>query len=118
MQLAAILTALTVSTTAPVHDREVLLVVGVLGTKSCAAWRSAAPAANVQYENWIMGFWTDALGSRAKDPLAYTPLFGTLGGMMVFATLCTPLIARLGKPDQPPLDPLTEVTPATLEVVG
>jgi MFS family permease len=67
---------------------------------------------------WIMGFWTDALGSRAKDPLAYTPLFGVLGGMMVFATLCTPLIARLGKPDQPPLDPLTEVTPATLEVVG
>jgi hypothetical protein len=67
---------------------------------------------------WIMGFWTDALGSRAKDPLAYTPQFGLLGGMMVFATLCTPLIARLGKPDQPPLDPLTEVTPATLEVVG
>ena len=67
---------------------------------------------------WVMGFWTDALGSRAREPLAYTPLFGVLGGMMVFATLCTPLIARLGKPDQPPLDPLSEVTPATLEVVG
>ena len=40
---------------------------------------------------FVMGFWTDHLHERAKDPSAYYLLFGTLGAMMLIATLSTPL---------------------------
>jgi hypothetical protein len=64
---------------------------------------------------FVMGWWTDRLGTRAHEPLAYVPLFGTLGLMMVVATASTWFIARLGRPQGPPIEPLTQTTPATVE---
>jgi MFS family permease len=66
---------------------------------------------------WVMGFWTDRLRERAHEPLAYLPLFATLGLMMVGAVACAPLIARLGEVQGPPIEPITETTPATAEPV-
>lgn len=64
---------------------------------------------------FVMGFWTDHLHERAKDPSAYYLLFGTLAAMMVTATLSTPLIAALGAPTGAAIEPITETTPATVE---
>jgi MFS family permease len=46
---------------------------------------------------FVMGYWTDRLGERAREPSAYLPLFATLGVMMIIATGSTPIIARLGE---------------------
>lgn len=64
---------------------------------------------------WIVGAWTYALGSRAGEPLAYLPIFGTLGVMMVIASFSTPLIARLGAADEQAIEPMTEIRPSTME---
>ncbi|MGB7156814.1 MAG: MFS transporter, partial [Tepidisphaeraceae bacterium] len=55
---------------------------------------------------WVMGAWTDALGERAHDAIAYLPLFGTLGAMMIVAAFSTPLIAKLGAADENAIDPM------------
>jgi MFS family permease len=67
---------------------------------------------------WVMGFWTDGFGDRAADPLTYVGPYATLGAMMALAAGSIYFIARLGKPDQPRVEPITEVTPGTLEPVG
>jgi len=64
---------------------------------------------------FVMGYWTDRLGIRATQPSAYIPLFVTLGALMIVASACTPLIARLGEVEGPPIDPMTQTTPATVE---
>jgi MFS family permease len=46
---------------------------------------------------WAMGFWTDLLKERAKEPMAYMPIFVSLGVLLVAATFSTPLISRLGE---------------------
>ena len=64
---------------------------------------------------WVMGAWTDWLGERAHEPMAYLPLFGTLGALMVLAAFSTPLIARLGVQDQGAIEAMSEIAPATME---
>jgi hypothetical protein len=49
---------------------------------------------------WVMGFWTDLLGERAHTPMAYFPIFATLGGMMILASYSPRLIARLTETPQ------------------
>jgi len=44
---------------------------------------------------WVMGAWTDRLGDSSKIASAYWPLFATLAGMFMVATLSARLIARL-----------------------
>jgi hypothetical protein len=63
----------------------------------------------------VMGYWTDRLGEHARQPSAYIPLFGTLSVMMIIATGSTPIIARLGAVEGPPIEPITQTTPATVE---
>jgi MFS family permease len=67
---------------------------------------------------WIMGWWTDSFGPRGAQPLAYLGPFGLLGAMLVAATFSIPLIARLGQPDQTPIEPLSETMPVTLGPIG
>jgi hypothetical protein len=64
---------------------------------------------------WIMGAWSDALGDRAHDALAYLPHFATLGAMMVIAAFSTPLVAKLGVADEQAISALSEIAPATME---
>jgi MFS family permease len=69
---------------------------------------------------WLMGSWTDAMKARAGDPRAYALPFGVLGVLHVVAALSVFLIRRLGEPPSPGqgFEPIVEVTPQTLEVVG
>jgi MFS family permease len=89
---------------APVRGRVVGLFLTIAGTFS-----SIAP--------FVMGWWTDRLGVRATEPSAYLVIFVTLGAMMFLAVGSAPLIARLGEPEGPAIDPMSEITPATVEPV-
>jgi hypothetical protein len=62
-----------------------------------------------------MGAWSDWLGERAHETMAYMPHFGTLGALMIIAAFSTPLIARLGVADEKAIDPISEIAPATME---
>lgn len=64
---------------------------------------------------YVMGAWSDALGEGALQARAYLPLFGTLGVLMVLGAFSTPLIAKLGAPDEAAIHPLAEIGPATME---
>jgi len=65
---------------------------------------------------YVMGAWSDALGEqRMHEPLAYLPLFGTLGALMIIAAFSTPLIAKLGIADESAISALSEISPATME---
>jgi MFS family permease len=66
---------------------------------------------------WLMGWSTDALGTKATNPNAYFPLFGTLAALTTLATLATPVIARLG-PATNPTNPLEEIVPPSAELIG
>ena len=66
---------------------------------------------------WIMGAWTDAFGPRAAIQSTYYTPFITLGAMMIFAMASVPLIAKLGNTDPGAVHPLSEIAPATMEVV-
>ena len=86
-----------------VRGRVVGLFLTIAGTYS-----STAP--------FVMGLYTDRLGERASQPLAYVPLFATLGVLMLAATGCAPIIARLGDVDaSAAIEPVTQTTPATVE---
>jgi MFS family permease len=67
---------------------------------------------------YVMGYWIDLLKGRAIEQHAYVPLFATLGAMMGMSLLATPLIAKLGPVQGPPIEPLSEVMPGTVGVVG
>ena len=67
---------------------------------------------------FVMGYWTDMLKDRAWDQHAYRPLFGTLGVMIALSSMAVPFIARLGKVQGPRIEPLSEVMPQTMEVMG
>jgi FSR family fosmidomycin resistance protein-like MFS transporter len=67
---------------------------------------------------WVMGAWTDSFGERAAIPSTYVGPFLVAGIAMALSALSVPLIARLGEPNGPRIDPLTETTPATVGVVG
>ena len=67
---------------------------------------------------WVMGFWTDMLGKRASEPLAYIPVFAVSGGIMCFAVVSAPIIARLGAVQGDRIEPFSETMPGTVEVMG
>jgi MFS family permease len=50
---------------------------------------------------FAMGFWTDLLGPRAADPVAYFPIFATLCGMMILASISPRLFNHLNDPPEP-----------------
>lgn len=85
-----------------VRGRVVGLFLTIAGTFS-----STAP--------FVIGWWIDRLGVRADHPSAYLPLFGTLAVMMVAAAFATPLIRSLGALEDPPIEPISQTTPATVE---
>ena len=89
---------------APLRGRVVGLFLMLAGTAA-----GASP--------WVMGFWTDRLGPRAFEQAAYSPAFITLGAVMALASVSTFLIARLGQPQLGAIEPITEITPATMEAV-
>ncbi|HEY2585771.1 MAG TPA: MFS transporter [Tepidisphaeraceae bacterium] len=66
---------------------------------------------------WVMGFWIDTFGLRASDPMAYVGPFALLGGTMWFATLSTPLIAKLGVAHVGEVKPVSEIMPRMVEPV-
>jgi MFS family permease len=66
---------------------------------------------------WVMGWWIDALGSRASSPAAYGWVFGVTGAVMAFAVTSAPIIARLGNVREE-IAPISEVMPGTVEMVG
>ncbi|HZL34845.1 MAG TPA: MFS transporter [Tepidisphaeraceae bacterium] len=67
---------------------------------------------------WAMGLWTDLMGPRALRQLPYLAPFATLGAMMAFAALSTPIIARLGAVQGEAVEAFTEIVPRTLEPAG
>jgi MFS family permease len=66
---------------------------------------------------WIVGAWTDAFGERGEVQSSYYPPFIAMGAMMVFAILSVPLIAKLGRAHEGAISPLSEIAPATMEVM-
>jgi MFS family permease len=66
---------------------------------------------------WIMGYWTDAFGARASQPLTYVGPFILLGATMWFAVLAMPLIGRLGPVQGGAIEPMAEILPRTMEPV-
>jgi MFS family permease len=68
---------------------------------------------------WVMGWWTDKLGDAARTQAGYVAPFGLLGGLLVFSSLGSFLISRMGKPPvRQQISPATEVMPRTVEAVG
>jgi MFS family permease len=67
---------------------------------------------------WVMGFWTDLLGARAGEPIAYVPVFAVTGACMCAATVSAPIIARLGSVQGAPIEAFSETMPGTVEPVG
>jgi len=70
------------------------------------------------FSHWIMGVCVQHLGPRSADPHAYFPIFITLGILMCAASVSIPLIAALGPVGSEPINPLTEIDPATMEVIA
>jgi MFS family permease len=66
---------------------------------------------------WVMGWRTDALGSRAADAASYAWIFGATGAFMAFAVTSAPIIAGLGIVREE-IGALSEVMPGTVETVG
>ncbi len=64
---------------------------------------------------WLMGLWTDSFGSRGDHPAAYLAPYITLGIGIAVAAFSVPVIARLGEPDPNAIEPITEISPATME---
>jgi MFS family permease len=89
---------------APLRGRVVGLFLSLAGTAA-----STSP--------WIMGLWTDSFGTRGSQAVAYVGPFVLLGAMMIFATISTMLIAQMGSPREGEIEPMTEITPATMEAV-
>jgi MFS family permease len=67
---------------------------------------------------FAMGYWIDLLKDRASEPAAYIPLFLTLAVTIAASSLAVAFIARLGPVQGPRIEPLSEVMPRTVEVVG
>ena len=89
---------------APLRGRVVGLFLSIAGTAA-----STSP--------WMMGFWTDRFGARASQQSAYLAPFVLLGALMWLATLSTPLIGSLGQAQEGAVEPMSEITPRTMEAV-
>jgi hypothetical protein len=65
-----------------------------------------------------MGYWVDAMGPRASQPIGYRWPFATLGLLMWLAACSTPIIHSLGAATgRQPISPAEEISPATMEGV-
>jgi MFS family permease len=64
---------------------------------------------------WVMGWWTDRFGASASLQRTYLPPYVTLGLMVGASAMAAPLIARLGAAVEPEINPLSEISPATME---
>ena len=89
---------------APLRGRVVGLFLSIAGTAA-----STSP--------WLMGWWTDRFGPRASTQSAYFGPFVLLGAMMWIAMASMPLIARLGEAREGEVEPISEITPRTMEPV-
>jgi MFS family permease len=67
---------------------------------------------------FAIGYWIDLLKDRASQPHAYIPLFLTLGVMLAGSSFAVRFIAKLGPVQGPRIEPLSEVMPGTMEVMG
>jgi len=67
---------------------------------------------------WVMGAWTDALGPRAFIQAAYAAPFATLGALLAISSLSTLVLRTLSVPEHHPVDPISEINPSTMEVIG
>ena len=67
---------------------------------------------------FAIGYWIDLLKDRASQPHAYIPLFLTLGVMLAGSSVAVRFIAKLGPVQGPRIEPLSEVMPGTMEVMG
>jgi FSR family fosmidomycin resistance protein-like MFS transporter len=67
---------------------------------------------------FVMGRWIDLLKGRATDPHAYVPLFATVGVMLGLSSFAVPFISRLGNVQGPRIEPMREIMPRTVEVMG
>jgi MFS family permease len=67
---------------------------------------------------FAMGYWVDLLKDRATMQQAYIPLFATLGVMMAVSSFAVIFIARLGPVQGPRIEPISEIMPQTVEVLG
>lgn len=67
---------------------------------------------------WAIGWWTDVLGRRAADPMAYVPIFATCGAVLAVSAVSIPLIAKLGEVQGTKVEPISETMPGTIEVLG
>ena len=69
---------------------------------------------------WLMGAWTDAMRGRAAEPGAYALPFGVLGAVHALACGSVWVIDRMGdgRVVSPPVEPVREIVPETVEVVG
>jgi hypothetical protein len=65
-----------------------------------------------------MGYWIDLLDRHASEPHAYEPLFATVGVMLALSAFAVPFISRLGCVQGPRIEPISEMMPRTVEVVG
>jgi MFS family permease len=64
---------------------------------------------------WVMGAWTDWLGKRATEQLAYIGPFSLLGVLMVIAAMSPRWLGKLGPAREgAPISPMEEIAPATL----
>jgi hypothetical protein len=66
-----------------------------------------------------MGRWTDAMGDASHNARSYALPFGVLCSLHTFASLSVFLIRRLSeRAISEPVDPISEIMPATVEVAG
>ena len=65
-----------------------------------------------------MAFWIDHLKNRATKEHAYAPLFATLAVMMAVSSIAVIFINKLGPLQGPRIEPISEVMPRTMEVMG
>ncbi|MDP9172985.1 MAG: MFS transporter [Planctomycetota bacterium] len=64
---------------------------------------------------WVMASWTDYLGPRAANQIAYAGPFGLVAVFMLIAAAVPPLIQRLGPASgMTPISPAEEISPATM----
>jgi MFS family permease len=45
--------------------------------------------------HWVMGLWVGTLGTRASEPAAYYPIYGTLALFILISLVGLPILRRL-----------------------
>ena len=66
---------------------------------------------------FVVGYWVDLLKGNASQPHAYVPMFLMVAVMLALSTMAIPFISRLGPVQGPKIDPISEIMPATVELI-